>query len=374
MPDKPANRNSKRIATAIIRNVEPATKSPASVARHFRNLLTSGHRLRVDGQARNVPESLLQIGYTPKYEIELFGVRFFACNPRNAHGLKVLPAYVLPHRPASGKPPIHARVFYKDSSLVWRAGSHYICTREDQWIGKGAVKWMDKRGRQGWFSAEETTNLPFEMQQALDDVSRRGPRSRGDQRILGLMLRNAPASRVRPYQDFERPRSRDMQAAANRINNNRPIAWFTDDNDPASLRIKKGFEPDFDAVIDAYESRSSMYGGKLRKIRIASRNRQIQYFFVAGPNHVWLVHPQAFTTKLSSYGVRTVDVVADEDIAIPGYEFFDNDGSGDIDDQIPEGYAGPVCPADPDRADASPWNDRLPIIAAFREAGLARVD
>ena len=89
---------------------------------------------------------------------------------------------------------------------------------------------------------------------------------------------------------------------------------------------------------------------------------------MAGPNHVWIVYPQSLTTELSSYGLRTVDVIADEEMSIPGYEFFDNSGEGEIDDQIPPGFAGPVCPYDPDRADASPWNERMPIIRAFRRA------
>ncbi len=371
MPEQAAGSGNPPIAVKINANVAAAGKSPQQVSRAFRKLLASGVALRTDGTARSDPAGLLRLGYTPKYAIELFGTRFFICNQRDAHGLKVLPAYVFSADTDSNKPVIHARVFYKDSSLVWRAASHYIDKPDDQWIGKGAVKWMDKRGRRGWFSAEETTNLPFELQEALDDVSHRGPRSRGDQRILSLVLRNAPLNRVRPYHDFEGPRVRAMSEAANRINDNRSIAWFEDDNDPASLTIEPGFEPDFGTVIDTHNSRSSMYGGDIRKLRIASRNRKIQYLFVVAPRHVWVVHPQTFTVELSSYGLRTVDVIADEDIAIPGYEFFDNDGSGEVDDQIPEGFAGPVCPVDPDRADASPWNERLPLIKAFRAAGLA---
>ncbi len=57
-------------------------------------------------------------------------------------------------------------------------------------------------------------------------------------------------------------------------------------------------------------------------------------------------------------------------MSIPGFEFFDNDGSGHVDDQIPPGFAGPVCEHDPDRADASPWNHRMPIVKAFRRAKL----
>lgn len=360
---------SQRIPVATISNVAPSDKSPRQVAREFANLVDSGYDLRVDGSAKADPRSLLRGGYTPRYEVDLFGARFFLANPRIADELRVFPAYMLaPLQQGRRKPAIHARIFYKDSSLVWRVASHYIAVPGREWIGKGAVKWVAKRGQRGWYSAEETTNLPFEIQPALDDVSRRGPKPRHDYRLLTMVLRNAPANRAWPYRDFEEPRARAMRLRANRINNNRTVAWFTDDDDPRSLGFEPGFQPDFSAVIDVSESRSNMYGGGIRKFRIASRNGRIQYLFVAGPRHVWIVHPQAFTTELSTYGLRTVDVFADEDLCIPGYEFFDNTGTGEIDDQIPPGYAGAPCPSDPYRADASPWNERMPVIKAFRRA------
>jgi hypothetical protein len=362
-----------RIPTQTIINVVAEDKTPRQVGEQFRRMLDSGYPLRADGQAKSDPASLLRTGYTPKYEIELFGTRFFLCNQRDAEGLKVMPAYVLPATTVRrGKQTIYARAFYKDSSLVWRSASHYINTPEMGWIGKGAVRLQTKRGVRDWYSAEETTDLPFEMQAALDEVSQRGRSKLNDKRILSLVLRNAPSNRIWPYQDFEAPRERAMQSRVNRINNNRRIAWFADDDDPGSLQIEPGYEPDFGAVIDVSTSRSSMYGGEIKKYRIASSNRRIQYLFVAGPHQVWLVNPQALTTELSSYGLRTVDVVADEDLCIPGYEFFDNAGTGELDDQIPAGFAGPVCPVDPDRADASPWNERLPIVQEFRRSILEK--
>lgn len=360
------------IPTRLIPNVAVSHRSPRTVARRFHALLAAGYDLQVDGKARSDPLQLLHRGYTPKYEIELFGSRFYLANLREAHDLKVLPAFIIPSRQGGrGGKRIYARVFYKDSSLVWRCASHYINTPDEQWVGKGAVKWIDRPGTRGWYSAEETTNLPYEMQAAMDDVSHRSPRSRRDPDILFLILRNAPSDRVRPYRDFEAPREKAMNDPANQVNNNRPIAWFSRANDPTSLEIARGFEPDFRKLIDSSVSGSTFYGGEIRKFRFASRNRQIQYLFVQGPQHVWLIHPQAFTVELSSYGLRTVDVNADDDISIPGYEFFDNDGSGEIDDQIPAGYAGHPCPYDPDRADASPWNHRLPIVRAFRRTRLA---
>ena len=86
---------------------------------------------------------------------------------------------------------------------------------------------------------------------------------------------------------------------------------------------------------------------------------------------MWIVNPQALTTELSTYGLRTVDVITDEDLCIPGYEFFDNEGTGEIDSQIPPGFAGEQCPVDPDRADASPWNENMPVVKAFRRSILS---
>lgn len=352
-------------------NISAETLSPGQVARGFVRLLNDGLRLQVDGQGKADPMGLLRAGYTPKYRVELFGTVFYLCNRRNSDGLKILPGYVRPlGRDGRLGRRVFARVFYKDSSLVWRSASHYVNTDDEHWIGKGAVRWLDKRGERGWYSAEETTNLPFEMQAALDDVSQRGPRSKSDRRALSLILRNAPSNRVSPYSDFQRPRDEAMADPHLRINNNRSIAWFKDENDPQSLTFAAGFAPDFSHVIAVSESRSSMYGGEIRKFRIASKNRVVQYLFVQGPHHVWIVNPQAQTTELSSYGLRTVDAIVDEDLVIPGYEFFDNEGTGDIDDQIPPGFAGAVCPVDPDRADASPWNEALPVIQEFRRAML----
>jgi hypothetical protein len=70
-----------------------------------------------------------------------------------------------------------------------------------------------------------------------------------------------------------------------------------------------------------------------------------------------------------SYGVRTVDVVTDEDLCIPGYEyhFLDDDEDPPVMfSQIPEGYAGETSEVDRYRADASPWLDELPVIREFR--------
>ena len=90
--------------------------------------------------------------------------------------------------------------------------------------------------------------------------------------------------------------------------------------------------------------------------------------------HVWIVPPQSTTMELSSYGVRTVDVVADEDLFVPGYEYHyldDEQEPPQLVSQIPTGFAGAPAEFDPTRADASPWLDALPIIQRFRRAMLA---
>ena len=121
--------------------------------------------------------------------------------------------------------------------------------------------------------------------------------------------------------------------------------------------------------METSHSQSRLYGGRLRRFRILSSNRLAQYLFFAGPRQVWIIPPQATTTELSSYGVRTTDVIADEDLCIPGYEYHFMDDSEDppvLFSQIPEGFVGPIAPHDPSRADASPWLEQMPVIREFR--------
>ncbi len=70
-----------------------------------------------------------------------------------------------------------------------------------------------------------------------------------------------------------------------------------------------------------------------------------------------------------SYGVRTIDVMADEDVFIPGYEYHfvdDTENPPVLVSQIPQGFVGEASEFDPSRADASPWLDRLPVVQEFR--------
>jgi hypothetical protein len=118
---------------------------------------------------------------------------------------------------------------------------------------------------------------------------------------------------------------------------------------------------------------SRLYGGRLRRFRILSSNREIQYQFVAAPRHVWIIPAQATTTELSSYGVRTIDVEADEFLFVPGFEYESGHGPGDVAaflPQIPAGFGGAANAHDPSRSDASAWLERLPVIREFRRVVL----
>jgi hypothetical protein len=163
-----------------------------------------------------------------------------------------------------------------------------------------------------------------------------------------------------------------MADPRNRIHGGKRVAWFARPHDPASLRFARGYEPDFaNGIIEVYAIGSRLYGGEIRKFRILSANRRIQYQFVAAPRQVWIVPPQALTTELSSFGVRTVDVNADDDLFVPGYEYHFMDDSEDppqLYSQIPPGFAGAISEVDPARADASPWNERLAVLQDFRKA------
>ena len=356
--------------------VQPSPLTPRQVEREFRALLNAGARIRPSGTTKSRPGRLLSLGYVPRHRLRLFDTVFYLCGLRQEPNARYFIAYVLPGaaRPASpGRRDLFPRYFYKDASLVWRSASHFARSDAENWIGKGDLKPLrEASGEVTYYSAEETTNLPLEMQTALDVASRMAPRVPRDERAIGLVLRRAPDDRVEPYADFTAPRRRAAADRRNLVHGGRRVAWFARRGDPASLRFARGYEPDFESgMLEVDRSASRIYGGEIRKFRILSANAKIQYQFVAAPRHVWIVPPQALTTELSSYGVRTIDVVADDDLSLPGYEYHYMDDSEDpprLYSQIPEGWAGGICPTDPARADASPWLEALPVVQQFRKA------
>jgi len=364
------------LETRIEAGIRPCALEPRQVEREFRALVEAGARIRPAGRAKARPRSLLSQGYVPRHKLRLFDTVFYLARLRQEPNARFFVAYVLleadrdlaPHRRE-----LFPRYFYKDATLVWRSASHFAQSESENWIGKGDLKRVkEESGEVALYSAEETTNLPLEIQPALDLVSRMASRVKTDERAIGLVLRRAPDDRIEPYRDFVAPRRRAASDPRNLIHGGEPVAWFARRNDPASLRFARGYEPDFErGILEVDGSRSSIYGGEIRKFRILSKNQKIQYQFVAAPRHVWIVPPQALTTELTSYGVRSIDVNADDDLSPPGYEYHYLDESEDpprLYSQIPEGFAGKICEGDPARADASPWLEALPVVQQFRKA------
>jgi len=363
------------IERRIVTGIQPDELTKVQVAREFRALIDRGAQVRPAGRAKADPSCLQSLGYTPRHKLRLFETVYYLADLRSDDDARFFVAYVLLHvdrEPGARPREIFPRFFYKDASLVWRSASHFARSLSENWIGKGDLKRVLENGEVALYSAEETTNLPFEIQPALDLISRKADRVRRDLRALSLVLRRAPDDRIEPYQDFSAPRRKAASDPSNLIHRGEVVAWFARRNDPASLRFARGYEPDFvQGILEVSHSGSRLYGGAIRKFRVLSRNKEIQYQFVAAPRHVWIVPPQALTVELSSYGVRTIDVAADEDLFVPGYEYHYNDESEDPPrwySQIPEGFAGEISAIDPARADASPWLEELPIVKEFRRA------
>lgn len=362
-------------ATCIVTGIEAAALSEREVEREFRALLDSGARIRCAGAAKTDPVGILARRYPPKHKLRLFGTVFYLAHLRMDVNARFFITYVLldaDRRLPPSRRELFPRVFYKDASLIWRSASHFARSDAENWIGKGDLKWVVEHGKRVRYTAEETTNLPFEIQSALDTMTRSVPQPRRDERAMSLVLRRAPDHRVAPYRDFIAPRRKAEADPRSRIHGGKPIARFTRANDPASLRFVRGYEPDFaDGILEVYAIGSRLYGGEIRKFRILSANRKIQWQFVAAPRQVWMVPPQTLTTELSSFGVRTIDVNAPDDLFVPGYEYHFIDDAEDppeLYSQIPAGFVGEISDVDPARADASPWLERIPVLQDFRKA------
>ena len=361
------------IPTKIIPSVQRSDQGQRSVATEFTRLLDSGAKLRISGSGKSNPDLLFARGLKPKHKIELFDTTFYLTNVRQIPELRFFVAYVV--QLEKGKPSVYPRIFYKDLSLCWRSASHFAMDRDgDIWVGKGDVRDVIEDGEEMVESQEATTDLPLEMQTAVESLVAYARKPRGSVEILELVLKKS--NRVEPFRDFTDPREKAQSNPKNLINRGNSIASFSRQNDPASLRIAKGFQPDFkNGIVERSHFKSRIYGGKLIRCRVLSQNQLVQYLFFAGPHHVWIIPPQATTTELSSYGVRTIDVVADDDLFIPGYEYHhweETPNGPELYSQIPAGFVGETCPYDEAKADASPWLNKIPVIKRFRKEVLKR--
>lgn len=359
-----------RVLHRVVSSVAPSDRTPAEVRREFERRLADGAVIRCAGSARKRPRSLLSKGYGPRHEVELFDCTFYLSDPRQNDYIRFYVAYVIKDEGGASAKRIHVHLFYKDNSLTWRSASHFVRTDGDYWIGKGDLRWVEEDGELKPYSDESTTDLPLEMQTALETICRRPDRIPFDEKAIGLVLRQGPPDRTEPYADFTAPRDRAQANPKNLIHGDRKVARFTRPGDPTSLVFARGFEPDFeDGVVERAITTSKLYGGRLRRFRIVSRNRKVQYLFIAGPRQAWIASCQATTTDLSHFGTRTIDVHVDDDLLVPAYEyhFVDDDvDPPELFSQIPEGYAGDPAPGDESRADASPWLEKLPVIREFR--------
>jgi hypothetical protein len=364
-----------RLPNQVVPSSMPSDSTPREVSREFRDLLEAGVKLKPAGTAREDPVRLLR-AYKPRYKLELYDTTYYLTSTRQNPDIRFYVAYVRLGHPQALTRNLYPRIFYKDVSLVWRSASHFVRSENENWIGKGELRVEVIDGVECDCSAEETTDLPLEIQTALEILLRGGGPVRSDNTAVERTLRRGPDDRIGAYRDFTAPRERARRDPANLVNGGRPIAHFSRPGDPASLVIRKGFEPDFQSgIVERSSSKSRLYGGKLRRYRIVSTNRKIQYLFMAGPRQVWIIPPQSTSSEITSYGVRAVDVEAPEDLSCPGYEFHYLDESEDPPEmvsQIPDGYVGKPSELDPSRCDASPWIDRLPVIRQFRREVLGR--
>ena len=201
---------SARIPREIVARARPARMEPARVTREFRRRLDAGARLRPAGSAKRRPSRLLAEGYLPRHRFRLFDWSFALTDARQNDDIRFFVAYLQ----RDGTDDVFPRIFYKDVSLVWRSASHFIRTDGENWIGKGDLKVEVVNGEELEVSAEETTDLPLEMQDVLELLLRRTRRIVHDEAAVPLILRRGPADRLEAYEDFRAPRRRGARKSS----------------------------------------------------------------------------------------------------------------------------------------------------------------
>lgn len=351
-------------------SAELSGRGPRAVRAEFVRRIGAGLELVCSGSLAGEPLRLLELGHGPKSRLDLFGFQIYLTHPRQNPDLRFFVAYVVPPPRRGTRRRAYARLFYKDISLIWRAASHLFLDGDEMWIGKGDTR-VDRRGEWEFEeSAEWTTDLPFEMQTALEELNRGVP-VRTDHRAPELLLQRASRQRIRAFRDFTAPRER-AQREGRAVAGDRKVVWFERLGDPSSLRILPGYEPDFaSGPVERYVHGSRLYDGEIQRLRFVSTNREIQHLMFLAPEHMWMVPPQTLDRDLTSYAVRPVQPNFDEEAYVPGYEYHFEDEHSDGDDpqlhsQIPPGYVGPASDLDDSRADASAWLDEIPVLQELR--------
>ncbi len=342
--------------------VEPDPRSSVQIERDFRRLLNGGRRLATSGSAASAPEALLSGGFSPKSKLSLFGTDIYLTRPRQNPDLRFFVAYVAPKQQPSK---VFARIFYKDISLIWRCASHLFLEGEEMWIGKGDVRIDQRDGYAYTESVESTTDLPFEIQTAIELLNR-AKNVRQEVAVLEQILHRASRNRIRAFAEFTAPRTQ-AKRAGQVIAKGKKVVRFRKFDDPSSLEVLPGYEPDWDnGLVETYAHPSRLYGGTVTRYRFLSVNREIQHLLFLAPRHAWMIPPHALSTRISSFGVRVVDVNFDEEAYVPGFEYhFEEEGV--LHSQIPEGYVGELSEIDDSRADASAWLNQIPLLRELRE-------
>ena len=358
-------------AKAIRTELDPAdvfspvsadSASSSQIERAFRRSLAGGRKLVASGSATSDPSVLLSGGFTPKSKLSLFGTDIYLTRPRQNPDLRFFVAYVAPAQQPSK---MFARIFYKDISLIWRCASHLFLDGDEMWIGKGDVR-VDHRGGYAYTeSVESTTDLPFELQTAIELLNR-AKSVRQEFAVLGKVLRPATRNRIRAYSDFTGPRTR-ARNQGRIIAKDKKVVHFKNLRDPSSLEVLPGYEPDWDdGLVETYSHPSRLYGGTVTRYRFMSMNREIQHLLFLAPKHAWMIPPQALNTDITSFAVRSTDVNFDEEAYVPGFEYHFEE-AGELHSQIPEGYVGALSEIDDSRADASAWLNQIPLLQELRK-------
>ena len=180
----------------------PAPLTPRRVEREFRDRIARGALLCCDGSAHARPALLLSRGYVPRFRVDLFDTAYYLSAVRQYEDLRYTVGWVVTAARPGAREQIHARLFYKDVSLIWRAASHFARSAHENWIGKGDARLVRDGAWDVETSHESTTDLPLEVQDAFEQINRAAKLVRYDPYAVERVLRRAPDDRIRAFASF----------------------------------------------------------------------------------------------------------------------------------------------------------------------------
>lgn len=284
---------------------------------------------------------LKQAGLSPKWSVEINGVRYHISDPFLLGKRVAFVAFV----EQGGA--VHTRIFYGSQSQgVWRAASHRKegmghLGISSEWIGKGS-------------GGEESTDLPWQLYPMLAEKAQTPRQDFAENTSKGIFygllekftMQDMMTGKSEPTEGFHANEASELGTFGQTITYKGSQGDTRKAGVPESFRFNDPTDaPNFQKLIKQYTVPNSHYGGSVQGYIFGSHNGRLAWvIYRDNHNRAWVASVQDVESAITSRGAYR-HILDPGNLTMPAWEYHD---------QVPPQYRGQTNPNDKDYCDA--WN------------------